>query len=331
MSTNLALSQAFEGFVNFKIASGKAPSSIASYRNSFKKLKAFLKTDPRLAAVTKAHLIDFFAWLQESHVTEPGGVATRGALRLSPKSILNVHTDLSAFWAWALHEGYVAENLVRCIDPPPVSPPVIEPLTKDEMIVLVKACSTTSCWKTRPSTSNHRPTSDRDRAIVMVLVDTGIRASELCDIRFRDINFPTRSIRIRGKGPGRGPKERMVYMGARTAQAVLRVLTPQLGTMAEDDHVFVVGLAAHPRPMGRNVLGRLLRRLGDRAGIRGVHPDRLRHTFAITYLRNQGDVFTLQDLLGHSDLAMSRRYARIAQVDCAQAHQRASPVDNWRL
>jgi site-specific recombinase XerD len=252
-------------------------------------------------------------------------------VRLSPKSILNIHTDLSAFWRWALREGYVAENLVRCVDPPPVSDPVVEPLTKDAMIALVKACGANAGWKTRPSTASRRTTADRDRAIVMLLLDTGIRASELCDIRIRDINIPTRSVRIRGKGPGRGPKERVVYLGARATQAVLRLLTPRLGVFAEDDHVFTVGPAEQPRPMSRNVLGTLLRRLGKRAGIRKVHPHRFRHTFAITYLRNQGDVFTLQDLLGHSDLAMVRRYARIAQVDCAQAHQRASPVDNWRL
>lgn len=83
--------------------------------------------------------------------------------------------------------------------------------------------------------------------------------------------------------------------------------------------------------MNPNSLRQLLKSLAQKAKVRDCHPHRFRHTFAITYLRAGGDVFTLQALLGHSSLDMVRHYARIAEVDLANAHRKASPADNWQL
>jgi integrase/recombinase XerD len=82
--------------------------------------------------------------------------------------------------------------------------------------------------------------------------------------------------------------------------------------------------------MTRYNLGLLLRRLGQRAGVKHVHPHRFRHTFATFYLRNGGNLLALKELLGHSDMEMVTRYAHFVQADFAADHAKASPVDNWR-
>lgn len=195
-----------------------------------------------------------------------------------------------------------------------------------EAEALLAACGRKQTWKQRRDAPDDLPTGERDRAIILMLIDTGVRASELCGLKRDDLNMAASSARILGKGQ----KERVIQIGKRATKALWPLLTnvPQ-GEGAE--YVFTVGPVTDARPMSRYVLLRQIKRIGERAGVAHVYPHRFRHTFAITYLRNGGDLFTLQELLGHSDLAMVRRYARIAQIDCARAHAKASPVDNWKL
>jgi len=327
---NLTLSQAIEGCLLYKTASGLSPNTIRDYRNSYKKLLLYFGGDVPFASISRDRLLAFFAWLQDEYVSEPDGIAPRGKIRLSPKSINNIHTAASALWAWGVNEGYLETNIVRSIDPPRYERPAIVPLTREEIRALLAACDYTRTWKNR-ATVSRRPTADRDRAIILLLLDTGIRRGELCDARINDINLKANTLRVAGKGRGRDKKERVVHFGKRTAKALWRYLTPRLAECDPDDPLFLAGPADDPRPLRGGHLRRLLKRLGDRAGVNNVYPHRFRHTFAITYLRNGGDPFTLRILLGHSDLEMVERYLAIVRADCSDAHRRASPVDNWRL
>ena len=175
-----------------------------------------------------------------------------------------------------------------------------------------------------------RPTARRDRALILFLLDTGLRASELCALSVGDVDLKTGQVDVKHgqNGGAKGGKGRVVYLGKTARRSLWRYLASRADGADQDAPLFVGKLH---RRMNKGVLRQLVARLGEKAGVAHAHPHRFRHTFALTYLRSGGDVFTLQSLLGHRTLEMVQHYARIAQIDIEQAHRRASPVDNWQL
>jgi len=87
---------------------------------------------------------------------------------------------------------------------------------------------------------------------------------------------------------------------------------------------------AEGQPLDRVGLGKLILRIGQRAGVINAHPHRFRHTFAINFLRNGDNAYALQMMPGHSTMEMVKRYPALAQANVEVAHRQASPVANWR-
>lgn len=157
MVRQLILSQACEGFIHYKKATGKSPHTILDYQSTLKKLQGFFKDNPPPASLTRDRLVAFFTWLQDGYLSELDGAAPRGKIKLAPKSIASIHANLSSFWSWAAQEGFVTANVIQTINPPAFTPPAVEPLTKEDVSVLLKACDTSRTWKTHPDIANRRP------------------------------------------------------------------------------------------------------------------------------------------------------------------------------
>jgi len=96
-------------------------------------------------------------------------------------------------------------------------------------------------------------------------------------------------------------------------------------TRANEQHMFL-NMAGDP--ISKDAVEKLMQRLSRRAGILRLHPHLLRHSFAVRYLMNGGDVFTLQKILGHASLEMTRKYVALASGDVKEKHRQYSPVDN---
>jgi site-specific recombinase XerD len=315
----MPLSEAIQAFLFAKEIQGLSPNTIRNYRLTLARFRSFFDaSDPELLTITGFNIQAFLHSLQ-SKAPESSSTIPRKLKPLSPKSIRNVHGTLSSLWEWAIEENLVAKNVVRTVKPPNPQMPTIKPFHESDVRALLRQVG-------QGSTSEIRY---RDRAIILFLLDTGVRASELCNLRLANIDLKQGSALVRGKGrldQGVG-RQRMVFMGGRVQRAIHRYL---LERKAEEPEAWLF-VTRDGRQLTRDVLGRRLRRLGKRAGVLPCGPHKFRHTFAIFYLRNGGDVFTLQRLLGHSSLDMVQRYLAIAQADVEAAHRKAGPVDNWGL
>jgi integrase/recombinase XerD len=168
----------------------------------------------------------------------------------------------------------------------------------------------------------------RNWAIILTLLDTGMRVSELTDLKMNDVNLAQRCLKVLGKGN----KERIVPIGVTVQRAIAKYLNKYRPSPLYplSDNLF---LSRDGMPLTPNGVQSMIEKYANSAGITGVRasPHTFRHTFAITYLRNGGDVFTLQRILGHETLDMVRQYVCLAQYDLQEAHLRCSPVDNLKI
>jgi len=320
----LTLSQCIQGFLLDKRAQRLSPHTIADYSNAYRKLAAWLDADPPLAGITADQIRAFLAELGTVPQPMPG-VAARPPRPLSKKTILNIHTALSALWTWCCNEGIADRHIIRDIPRPKPEKRAIQPFSRAQIRDLLNACDRSRLYGRpgkRPS-DHGRPTAQRDRAILYLLLDTGLRASELCGLHGYHVDLKSQHVQVFGKGS----KERVLPISPRTAKALWKYLASD-PERREGDPLFTSRGGA---PLTASALLQMIRRLGDRAGVPGCHPHRFRHTFAISFLRNGGNVYALQAMLGHSSLDMVRRYLALAQTDVDQAHRTASPVANWRL
>lgn len=308
-TAKLKLSQATQGFTLSLTGRHLSVHTVADYDVTLRKFKTFLERDYYIDDITAQHIEGFLA----------------AQIGLSNKTLLNYHTGLSAFWTWALKFHYVSEHVVRQVQPPKPEEREIVPYSETEIRAMLASLERSRRYRRRGKrTSDHAiPYTDRNRAIILLLLDTGVRADELGAIKIHQVDRRNQRIYVFGKGA----KERYVPFSDRTHQALWRYLVTR-PEAAEGDPLFLTDVN---RRFQRGRLLKMLKTIGRRAGVADVTVHRFRHTFAIQYLRNGGDPYTLQKILGHSSLEMVKRYVAIAQIDIERVHKRASPVGNWTL
>jgi integrase/recombinase XerD len=252
-------------------------------------------------------------YLKQRNVFRNHPFAKRQDRTLKAQTINDYMRSLSAVWLWLENEGYIDINPFSRIRIPRATRTLIIPYSVEQISALLAVID------------NKTPIDWRDLTMVLTFLDAGPRVSELCGLQLEDVDLNQRLLKVYGKGA----KERQVPIGARVQRAMWKYAQHYRPEPASPrfNNFF---LTRDGMPLTRRHVGTVLRRYSEKVDLPGViySPHRIRHTFAITYLRNGGDVFTLQRILGHSSLDTVRLYLNLASVDIQAAHRRYSPVDN---
>ena len=160
--------------------------------------------------------------------------------------------------------------------------------------------------------------------MLLTFIDSNARLSEIGLLRVDDIDFENGCFLVMGKGG----VERYIPFGHRVAKALLKYKLKHRPAPIGTDR-FWLTVDGNPLEPGR--IGKLVSQYGKKAGFKRCYPHKLRHTSSVLYLRNGGDLFSLQKLAGHSSLQVLRGYVNLANSDITQAHRRYSPVDNMDI
>jgi site-specific recombinase XerD len=265
------------------------------------KLAAFLDhlrgsgVSPILSALVPDIVRAFVAFLQAEGLS---GFTVRGYVQV-----------LKGFATWLVEDGYLERHPLGKLALPRVPANVVKPLDDAEVAALLRAVNQRS----------YR--GSRDLALLLLLLDTGMRLGEATGLVVGDAEEAIREgvLKVRGKGS----RERYLPVGRAARNALRRYV--HLHRPETSSQVLFVSFWG--QALTAEGIRQVVRRVATRAGVAGVHPHRLRHTAAVTFLRAGGDVFALQRILGHSTLTMTRNYVTLTDTDIKAAHLRASPAD----
>jgi len=296
---------------------GKSAKTISWYSANLQCFHQYLKNrklPDSIDSIDLKLLREYVLYLLKRKRFENRAYASSDAEPLSASTVHGHVRTIRAFFAWLAREGFVEDDLANGLKPPKVPKKIVSTLSDEEIRSILSACNL------------KEPCDMRNQAIFMILLDTGLRIGELVNLKMDDVNVNEGLLKVMGKGQ----KERIVPIGSNAQRALQKYLFRYRPAPAHKGIENVL-LSVHGRPLTENSMKLMFARLAKRSGVRRLHAHLCRHTFATRFLTNGGDVFALQQILGHSTLEMVRRYANLTSNHIVMQHHRCSPLDRLDL
>jgi integrase/recombinase XerD len=276
---------------------GLSENTLGAYKADLIALNRRLaERDVALVDASRADILDYIAWRVES-----------GA---KPRSTARQLSSFRRFYRYLVREGALAEDPTAQIAMPKIGRALPQSLTEEEVEALLSA----------PTVSD--PLGHRDRAMLEVLYATGVRVSELINLKLSQLNLNQGVLRIFGKGD----RERLIPLGDE-AQDWLREFIdgPRVEILLERQTDYLFPTRRGDR-MTRQAFWHIIKRYAKKAGIqKKLSPHTVRHAFAPHLLNHGADLRVVQLLLGHSDLSTTQIYTHVARERMKELHGRHHP------
>lgn len=278
---------------------------------------SYLQVERRMSAHTlDAYQRDLAAlsqWCQAHGIDDPQALATdqlrefiaaehrRG---LAAKSLQRRLSACRSFYAWLLKNNAIDTSPAAGLRAPKAPRKLPQVLDADEAVQLVEL-------------PTDAPLGLRDRALLELFYSSGLRLSELCALRWRDLDMASGLVLVHGKGN----RERSVPVGTHALNALQDWRRDSAGS---GDRPVFPGRAGGP--LSQRAVQIRIKQLAQRQGLfKNVHPHMLRHSFASHILESSGDLRGVQELLGHSDIATTQIYTHLDFQHLAKVYDAAHP------
>ena len=276
-----------------QVEKGLARHTLDSYRRDLDRLQTWSnKTGKQVADLTRADLRKWIASLSREG--------------LAPTSIARAVSATRGFFKFLMLDGHIKSHPAEDLDTPQRFSYLPKFLTEDEINRLFAA----------PDISTEE--GIRDRAVLEIMYATGLRVSELVNLKQTDVDLLAGLVRCHGKGN----KERRVPLGKSAIHWVQQYAAVKAGYGKQSSpNVFLY----RGRPFTRQIAWSMIKRHAERVGIKNVSPHTLRHSFATHLLQHGADSRSVQALLGHSDISTTQIYTHITDMHLRSAYDRHHP------
>ncbi len=310
---SLTIAKLSSHFKMSNLADGKSESTITWYEDILKLFSRYLKGNALSNSIEEFNIEnarEYVLYLRSRNKFCKYANTQVQHTGLSPQTVRGHIRGLKVFSSWLYREGYTDENRLSNLKIPKAPVKLIQPLTDSEISQIASSINQDS------------PTGFRNHAIFVTALDNGLRASEIATITLEQLDLEKGFVKVMGKGS----KERIVPIGdyvKMTLWAYINKVRPE-PTAAGCDNLF---LSTTGEPITANTIKLVFSRLAKNSRVKRLHAHLCRHTFAINYLLNGGDIFSLREILGHTTLEMVNHYLHFTRSQLTAQHHKYSPMD----